>query len=72
MATADRAHVCPGCGDDRLTEWDETLRVFTCSVCSTTWRRPYPPLHLATECALKPVGKVIKNPTPGKLRRVAQ
>lgn len=28
---------CPKCHDDRLVEWDQTLRRFVCDVCSHQW-----------------------------------
>lgn len=31
---------CPGCGEERLVEWDATLRRFVCAVCSRTWPGP--------------------------------
>jgi len=29
---------CPKCGDDRLVDWDGTLRKYICDVCSHQWR----------------------------------
>jgi hypothetical protein len=31
---------CPGCGEERLVEYDPVLRCFVCAVCSTRWRLP--------------------------------
>ena len=30
---------CPGCGEDRLIEWDTVLRRWVCAVCSRAWKR---------------------------------
>jgi ribosomal protein L37AE/L43A len=31
-------HVCPACGEDRLTEFDGVTLLWACAVCSETWR----------------------------------
>jgi len=36
--TAERDRECPGCDTATPGEWDQTLRRYFCSVCSTTWR----------------------------------
>lgn len=29
---------CTSCGEDRLIEWDEVLKVWSCAVCGRDWR----------------------------------
>lgn len=29
---------CASCGEDRLIEWDDVLKVWSCAVCGRDWR----------------------------------